>query len=103
MKIVTVKYTTRDAYAADNRRNILAVVNELKAIGHPGIRYSAYVFSDGKTFMHFDHFENEAAHQFLQELASFKKFASELWNSKLEAEPKLDLLTVAGSTEPFLS
>ena len=49
--------------------------------------------------MHLDHFENEEAHQYLQSLGSFKKFAEELWNSKLEVEPKLELLTVVASTE----
>ena len=49
--------------------------------------------------MHFDQLENEEAHQFLQSLESFKKFADELWNSKLEVEPKLELLTLIASTE----
>ena len=58
---------------------------------------------DGKTFMHFDQLENEEAHQFLQSLESFKKFADELWNSKLEVEPKLELLTMVASTESFFT
>jgi hypothetical protein len=42
--------------------------------------------------MHLDHFENEAAHEVLMGLESFKKFAAELWASQLEVEPKLELL-----------
>ena len=49
--------------------------------------------------MHFDQLENEEAHQFLQSLESFKKFADELLNSKLEVEQKLELLTLIASTE----
>jgi len=101
MKVVRVQYTTTESYAAINKKNIAGVVEELRKINHPGIKYSAYVLEDGKTFMHFDHFANEAAHEFLQGLQSFKKFASELWNSGLEVKPTLDLLSVAASTEDF--
>jgi quinol monooxygenase YgiN len=101
MKIVRVQYSTRPAYAAINQENIRQVVNELKTINHPGIKYSAYILPDGKTFMHFDQFENEAAHEFLQSLASFKKFAAELDASQLELEPKLDILSLVASTEDF--
>ena len=99
MKIVMVQYTTRAEYAATNQENIRQIVNELKSINHPGIRYSAYLLPDGKTFMHLDHLENEEAHQVLQSLPSFKKFDDELWASQLEVEPKLELLTLVASTE----
>ena len=99
MKIVRVQYTTSAEYAATNQKNIRQIVNELKQINHPGIKYSTYLLPDGKTFMHFDQFENEEAHQVLQSLESFKKFAAELWASGLEAEPKLELPTLVASTE----
>jgi quinol monooxygenase YgiN len=101
MKIVRVQYTTRAEYAAVNQENIRQVVKELKKLNHPGIKYSTYLMPDGKTFMHFDQFENEEAHEVLQSLASFKKFADELWASKLEVEPKLELPTLVASTEDF--
>lgn len=103
MKIVRVQYTTKAEFAATNQENIRQIVNELKAINHPGIRYSAYLLPDGKSFMHLDHFENEKAHQLLQSLESFKKFSTELWASKLEVEPKLELLTIAASTEEVVA
>jgi len=98
MKIVRVHYTTRPEFAQRNMENIAGIVNELKLLNHPGIQYSAYLLPDGKTFMHFDHFENEEAHQVLTELASFKKFSAELWASQLEAEPKLELPKLVAST-----
>ncbi|MEO5893791.1 MAG: hypothetical protein ABIQ31_26280, partial [Ferruginibacter sp.] len=52
MKIVRVQYTTRPEYAATNQENIRQVVNELRALNHPGINYSTYLLPDGKTFMH---------------------------------------------------
>jgi quinol monooxygenase YgiN len=101
MKIVRVQYTTTQEFAATNQQNIAAVTRELKQLDHPGIKYSAYVLPDGKTFMHFDQFENEAAHQVLQGLESFKKFAAALWASNLEAKPELDLPDLVASTENF--
>ena len=102
MKIVRVQYTTTESYAATNQRNIQEIVEELKKLNHPGIKYTAYQLDDGKTFIHLDHFQNEAAHEVLQSVDSFKKFASGLSKSGLEVEPKLELLSVAASTEDFL-
>ncbi|MEO6316444.1 MAG: hypothetical protein ABIU63_05450 [Chitinophagaceae bacterium] len=101
MKIVKVQYTTTLAYAARNQENIRQVVKELKALRHSGIRYNTYLLADGKTFVHFDQFENEAAHEVLQSLESFKKFNAELSASPFEAAPVLDLLNLVGSTENF--
>jgi quinol monooxygenase YgiN len=101
MKIVRVQYTTRAEYAAHNSKNINAIVTELKALNHPGIKYSTYMLPDGKSFMHFDQFEDEAAHEVLQGLKSFRIFAAELEASDLEQEPQLELLSLVGSTETF--
>nr|WP_294941902.1 hypothetical protein [uncultured Mucilaginibacter sp.] len=101
MKVVRVQYTTRAEYAATNQQNIAGVVAELKTLNHPGIKYGAWLLPDGKTFMHFDQLESEEAHQQLQQLASFKKFADELWASQLEVEPVLEILTLAASTETY--
>ncbi|RYY23420.1 MAG: hypothetical protein EOO04_14320 [Chitinophagaceae bacterium] len=103
MKIVRVIYTTNAQFADTNSRNIRDVVNELRELGHTGIKYSTYLADDGKTFMHFDQFENEAAHQLLVSLPSFKKFDRELLSSGLEQEPRLDVLNLVGSTETFFS
>jgi hypothetical protein len=101
MKIVRVQYTTTPEYAPVNQENIRQVVNELKTLDHPGIKYSAYLLADGKTFMHFDQFENDDAHQVLTALDSFKKFSDELWASGLENEPQLELPSLVASTERF--
>jgi hypothetical protein len=101
MKVVRVQYTIRPEYAANNQKNIAAVVAELKTLNRTDIKYGAWILPDGKTFMHFDQFDTEEAHLNLQELASFKKFASELWESGFESEPKLELLSLAASTETY--
>jgi hypothetical protein len=101
MKIVRVNYTTTAAFAARNQANIAGIVHELKALNHPGIKYSTYLLPDGKSFMHFDQFENEEAHQLLTSLESFKKFERELWANGFEVEPVLELLSLVASTESF--
>ena len=101
MKIVRVHYTTTAQFAATNQQNIAGIVAELKQLNHPGIKYGAWLLPDGKTFMHFDQLENEEAHQVLTSLQSFKKFDEELWASKLEVEPVLELLTLVASTEEY--
>src|SRR5882724_9410781 len=103
MKTVRVQYTTKASFAARNREYIAAIVAELKTLNHPGIKYGAWLLPDGKTFMHFDQFDSEESHLLLQELDSFKKFSDELWASGLEVEPKLELLTLAASTETYYS
>jgi quinol monooxygenase YgiN len=101
MKIVRVQYTTRSEYAATNQENIQRVANELRQINHPGIKYACYLLPDGKTFMHFDQFENEEAHQALMSLESFKKFSTDLWASNLEVEPKLELPSLVAASFDF--
>ena len=88
-------------YIFSNQQNIAGVADEVRRLGHPGIRYSAYLLPDGKTFMHFDQFENEEAHHVLQELDSFKKFQTELMASNLEVAPQWELLTLAAASYDF--
>ncbi|MFI5159840.1 MAG: hypothetical protein ACHQHN_01115 [Sphingobacteriales bacterium] len=102
MKIVKVQYTTRPEYAAKNVENITNVANEVKSLNHQGIKYAAFLLPDGKTFMHFDQFVDEEAHNILTGLESFKKFAAELDASLLESEPKLDLLTSVATSYQVL-
>jgi len=99
MKIVRVQYTTTAQFAPINQANIAAIVKELKALNHPGIQYGCWVLPDGKTFMHFDQFESEDAHEVLTSLASFKKFDADLWASGLDVEPVLGLLSLVASTD----
>ncbi len=103
MKIVKVEYTTTQEYAANNMENITQVAKEVKALNHPGIKYAAYLLPDGKTFFHFDQFENEEAHQVLTGLKSFQKFQTELKASVLEVEPQWDLLTLAAASYEVLA
>ena len=101
MKAVDVRYTTTKEFSPVNQANIAAVVKELNELKYPGIKYGCWLLPDGKTFMHFDQFEDEEAHKVLTALESFKKFDVELWQSQLEKEPELILPQLVASTEKF--
>ena len=101
MKVVRVQYTVRPEFVDTNQKNIAAIVLELKMLAHTGIKYYVWLLADGKTFMHFDQFENEKMHLELQNLASFKKFADDLDSSRMEIEPKLEELSLLSSTEIY--
>jgi hypothetical protein len=101
MKIIRVQYKTTPEFAPINQENIAGIVKELRALGHPGIKYGCWLLPDGVTFMHLDQFESEEAHRVLTELESFKKFDAALWGSGLVEEPQLDLPSLVASTEEF--
>ena len=101
MKVVPVQQNVKREFAVTNQKNIAAIVHELKLLAHPGIKYSAWLLPDGKTYMHFDQLENKEAHLELQKLASFKKFAGELDSSCVGIEPKLVELSLVSKTETY--
>ena len=101
MKIVRVQYTVKQEYADKNRNNISKVMNDLREINNPGIKYSSFVLEDGKTFMHFAVFENEEANKTLNNLESFKQFQAELKASGPLSPPKPENLALVASCYDF--
>lgn len=101
MRVNRVQYTTTAAFAPVNQANIAAIMAEIKQLNLPGIKCGCWLLPDGKTFMHFDQFEDDSAHDVLLSLASFKKFDEELWASGLEAGPVMVNPTLVASTEEY--
>ena len=101
MRVNRVQYTTTAAFAPVNQANIAAIMEEVKALNLPGIKCSCWLLEDGKTFMHFDQFVDDAAHDVLLSLASFKKFDEALWASGLEVDPVMINPTLVASTETY--
>ena len=100
-KIVRVQYTTKQHYVAKNKENINKVLNDLRKINNPGIKYGAYLLEDEKTFMHFTLFDNEEAYKVLNGLESFKQFQEELKASGFEVPPKAENLSLVASSYDF--
>jgi hypothetical protein len=94
MKVVRVQYTVRPEYAEQNKANIEAVTQELRARGRDDVKYAAYLRDDGKTFMHVGHFNSPAAEGMLTGLEAFNRFRTEL-AANLEVAPKVETFAVA--------
>ena len=95
MKIVRVTYQVQPEFAAKNKQNIETVMSDLRAIGNPNTKYATYVEEDGVSFMHFAQYPDEETAKIVQGLDSFKKFQTELKESKPAAPLKavhLDLV-----------
>jgi hypothetical protein len=98
MKIAKIQYTVQPGFTGKNKQNIAKVMQELRSLNHPGVRYSAYVLDDGKTFVHFVVFKDEEATKVIPNLASFKQFQSELVGSTPENPPVFENLALVGSS-----
>lgn len=101
MKATRIQYTVQPDFAEKNKQNIAKVMQELRLLNHPGLRYSAYVLDDGKTFMHFVVFRDEEATRVIPNLESFKYFQSELMASSPEIPPRFENLAFVGSSYDF--
>jgi len=93
MKVTRVQYTVRDGFADENKKNIAAVMNELRALGNDEVRYAVYLQADGKTFMHVVHQNTAEAEQLPTSLASFKHFQA-LLKPNLQVTPKVEQFTL---------
>lgn len=98
MPSVRVQYTVRPEFTPTNQANIAAVMSDLRELGHPGIRYAAYLLPDGQTFLHIAMFADAEAQGELGKLASFGKFQSELKASGLISPPDAKPLEVVGAS-----
>ena len=103
MKIVRVQYTAKPEYAEKNRENILHVMEELRKLNNPGIKYSVYNLADGKSFMHLAHFKTDDEQKILLGLESFKKFGAELKANGIEVPPKSEDISIVGSSFDFFN
>ena len=97
MTSTKVEYTIKAEFAEQNKQNIQAVMDELRALGDTGVWYSSAVKEDGKSFVHVVVARDEAASAVLPELASFKKFQAEL-KENIEVAPDVERMTVIATS-----
>lgn len=98
MKAVKVQYTLKAEYAETNKANINKVMADLQELANLGIRYSAFVLEDGKTFVHFGLYTDQEALDIVNNLPSSQSFREQLKASGPESLPKGDDLTLVGSS-----
>lgn len=97
MKAVKVQYTVKAEYVETNKANIQQVMADLRELNNPGIKYSAWLLDDGKTFVHLAMYPNEETLAITTNLESFKKFQQALKASRPEVPPQADNLNLVAS------
>ncbi|MBT3188837.1 MAG: hypothetical protein HN736_13160 [Anaerolineae bacterium] len=103
MKAVKVQYTVKESYVATNKKNIEKVMADLRALNNPGIKYSAFLLGDGKTFVHFAMYPDDATMSIVGELDAFKKFRQALKESQPEVPPNAEDLNLVASAYDFFA
>jgi hypothetical protein len=98
MKVTRVQYTVRSDFVEENKRNIEAVMGELRALGDNDVRYAAYLHDDGRTFMHLVHHNTVESESLPVSLESFKHFRARL-KDHLEVPPKSEAFALVQSSD----
>ena len=101
MKSVEVQYTVKAECAEKNKANIRQVMADLRELGNPGIKYSAFVLEDGKTFLHFGMYSDQEALDVVNNLPSFQFFREQLKASGPEVPPKGEDLNLIDTSFEF--
>ena len=99
MKVTRVQYTVQQGFVEQNKKNIEAVMRELRATGNRDVQYAVYLQDDGKTFMHVVHYSATGAADLPASLQAFRHFQSEL-KQNLEIAPQLETFTLVQSSSP---
>lgn len=97
MIAIRVRYTVKPEFVENNKNNINAVMNDLRALGNPNTKYMSFLEEDGKTFMHFAMYPDKETADLVNGLSSFSKFRQELKASKPEKAPQLENLSLVGA------
>lgn len=98
MKIVRVMYTAKPEFAAQNKINIQAVMDDLRKLNEGGINYHCCCSADGKSFTHTAFFKSDEDQKILNGLPAFKSFQEQLKNAGFEQPPVQELLSLVGSS-----
>ena len=101
MKAVKVQYTVRSNYVELNKKNIQQVMSDLREIDNPGVRYSAFLLEDRKTFIHLAMYPDEETMSIVSDLTSFIVFRQQLKESQPESPPKSEDLNLVASAFDF--
>ena len=97
MKAVKVQYTVKSEYVDQNRRNVQAVMDYLKANPIEGMYYACYQLEDGNSFMHINVAKDEETMSKLNDVELFGVFRKELKASDPLSPPKAEKLDVVGA------
>lgn len=94
MKAIRVQYTVKPEYVETNKKNIQAVMDELKRNPIEGMQYRAFLLEDGLSFMHLNIYEEDEILNKLNGVELFTKFRMELKASEPLSPPKSENITL---------
>jgi len=98
MKAVKVQYTVQTKFIEQNKKNIQAVMEAIKANPIEGMYYSTFQLEDKNTFIHINFTKDEASMQKLGDIAEFNYFRKSLKESSLINPPQQANITFIGSS-----
>jgi hypothetical protein len=101
--ITHIRYTVKAEYAASNRERIRKVMEELRTLHRPDLKYSVFVEDDGKTFIHLPIYTSNEARNVIVTLEAFQAFQAALHESHPEVPPVATNLTLVDSSYDFSS
>lgn len=97
MITVKVTYTVKPDFVQKNQENIQLFLRDFKKMNTDNFRYVAYLGSDGKTFVHLSHYQNEEIQKQLLQMSSFLSFQKQRDESGLEGAPEIEVMTLVES------
>src|ERR1700733_14221625 len=97
MKVTRVQYTVDSGFVEANKKNVAAVMDELRKLKRDDVKYACYLMDDGKTFMHLAHHNSEAAEDYPTSLKSFEAFQEQL-GDHLEIPPEVEHFNLVKSS-----
>lgn len=98
MEAVKVQYTVQPEYVDQNKDNIRAVMEAIKANPIEGMLYSSYTIGEGNTFVHINIARDEDTLSKINDLPEFQAFRQQLKASGPISPPqgtKLNLVAAA--------
>ncbi|MFA6278111.1 MAG: hypothetical protein WC622_15285 [Pedobacter sp.] len=95
---VKVSYTVKPEFVAQNKQNISVFLSDFKKLVDKSFLYNVYLEEDGLSFLHVSMYENEEVQQQILTIPSFLQFQKERDESGLNDAPKIEVLTLIGSS-----
>ena len=97
MQVITVTYTVKPEFVAENQANIQRVMESLCANPIDGVHYVAFMKEDGQTFVHINMVRDDQSLNQFTELEEFKAFQQALRNSGPLSPPTREDLALVGA------
>jgi len=99
---VKVSYTVKPEFVAQNKKNIGLFLSDFKKLTTLNFLYHIYLQEDGLTFLHVSMYENEEVQDKILQVPSFLAFQQQRDQSGLQVEPKIESLSLIGSSLSLL-